>query len=204
MKKTINPLPHSNAAGERGFTLIEVMIAAMILSVGLVTVLGSLCAVMAANQASQMDMLARQIATESMEAVYTARNDSEMTWTEINNVTNGGIFVSGYQSVMCAGPDGILGTADDAACLLPSGSTCPNGGAQCMDEPGPDGILGNADDVIVSLNNYKRQTTITSLFDSGGNLIPTLRQVTISVQYNVPNQPSAKTYTLTEYVSSYH
>jgi prepilin-type N-terminal cleavage/methylation domain-containing protein len=190
--------------GQRGFTLIEVMISTLILTVGLVAVLGALCSVMAANQTAQQDMLARQVATEAMEAVYTARNDAEMTWSEINNVTNGGIFVSGYLTVLCAGPDGIIGTADDAACLLPSGATCPNGGVQCLDEPGPDGILGTADDVIVSLTNYTRSIAITPLYDSSGNLIPSLRQVTVSVNYSVAGKTVPKTYTLTEYVSSYH
>jgi prepilin-type N-terminal cleavage/methylation domain-containing protein len=202
--KQINSLPQSKASAQRGFSLIEVMISAVILTVGLVAVLGALCAVMAANQASQGDMLARQVATEAMEAVYTARNDSEMTWAEINNVTNGGVFVSGNLPALCAGPDGIIGTADDAACLLPSGATCPNGGVKCLDEPGPDGILGTADDVIISLNNYTRSIQITPLYDSGGNLIPSLRSVTVTVNYTVPGLTALKTYTLTEYVSSYH
>jgi prepilin-type N-terminal cleavage/methylation domain-containing protein len=200
----INHIPHSKAARQGGFTIIEVLISTAILTVGLVAVLGALCAVMAANQTAQKDMLARQIATEAMEAVYTARNDSEMTWAQINNVTNGGIFVTGFQSALCAGPDGIIGTADDAACLLPSGATCPNGGVECLDEPGPDGILGTADDVIVSLSNYTRQIQITPLYDSGGNLIPSLRTVTVTVTYSVPQNPAPKTYTLVEYVSSYH
>lgn len=202
--KKINPSPHSNAAGQSGFSIIEVMISTLILTVGLVGVLGALCAVMAANETAQEDMLARQIASEAMEAVYTARNDSEMTWDEVNNVSNGGIFVNGYLSVLCAGPDGILGTADDAPCLLPSGSECPNSGVECLDEPGPDGILGTADDVILSLNNYTRQIAITPLYDTSGNLEPSLRQVTVTVSYTVPRMTVPKTYTLTEYVSEYH
>jgi prepilin-type N-terminal cleavage/methylation domain-containing protein len=202
MKKT-DSLPRRHT-GQLGFTLIEVMISTVILTVGLVTVLGALCSVLAANQSAQQDMLARQIATEAMEAVYTARNDSEMTWAEINNVTNGGIFVSGFLTDLCAGPDGIIGTADDAACLLPSGATCPNGGVQCLDEPGPDGILGTADDKIVSLSGFTRSIAITPLSDVNGNLIPSLRQVTVTVNYTVPNLTAQKAYTLTEYVSSYH
>jgi prepilin-type N-terminal cleavage/methylation domain-containing protein len=197
-------MPHSNVEGQRGFTMIEVMISAVILTVGLVAVLGSLCAMLAANQAAQQDMLARQIASEAMEAVYTARNDSEMTWAQVNNVSNGGIFVDGVESVLCAGPDGIIGTADDAACTTISGATCPNGGVQCLDEPGPDGKLGDADDMIISLSSYTRQIQILPLYDSGGNLIPSLRQVTITVNYTNAQSGGAKTYTLTEYVSAYH
>src|SRR5579863_1031922 len=197
-------MQRGKSPAQAGFSLIEVMISTVILTIGLVSVLGALCVVVAANQTAQQDMIARQLASEAIEAVYTARNDSEMTWAGVNNVSNGGIFVNGYTTVLCAGPDGILGTADDAACTLPSGATCPNGGVQCLDEPGPDGILGTADDVILSLSNYQRQITITPLFDSGGNLEPALRNVTITISYSVPQYPAPKTYTLTEYVSAYH
>lgn len=202
--RKINSLPHSNTAEQRGFGLIEVMISTVILTVGLVTVLAALGAAMAANQAAREDMLARQMASEAMEAVYTSRNDSQITWEQVNNVSIGGIFVDGVQTVLCAGPDGIVGTADDAPCLLPSGAQCPNGGVKCLDEPGPDGILGTADDVIVPLSNYTRQIQITQLFDALGNLEPTLRQVKITVNYTVPSMRVPKTYTLTEYVSEYH
>jgi len=194
----------ANIRPQEGFTMIEVMISVVILTIGLVSVLGALCAVVAANQTAQQDLIARQLASEAMESVYTARNDSEMTWAQVNNVSNGGIFVDGVTQVMCAGPDGILGTADDAACLLPSGATCPNGGMQCLDEPGPDGILGTADDVILSLSNYTRTIQITQLLDSSGNVVPALRQVKITITYTVPQSTVQKTYVLTEYVSAYH
>jgi len=191
-------------APQEGFTLLEVMISTVILTVGLVSVLASLCVAVAANQTAQQDMIARQLASEAMESVYTARNDSEMAWAQVNNVSNGGIFVDGVLPVMCAGPDGIIGTADDAACLLPSGATCPNGGVHCLDEGGPDGTLGTADDVIVSLPNFTRQIQIVQLFDANGNVVPALRQVTITITYTANQSNVPKTYVLTEYVSAYH
>ncbi len=188
---------------QQGFTLVEVMISTVILTIGLVSVLGALCVAVAANQSAQQDMIARQLASEAIESVYTARNDSELSWGQVNNVTNGGIFMDGPQSVMCPGPDGILGTADDAPCLTPTGATCPNGGIQCLTEPGPDGILGTADDVTLSLSNYTRQIQITPLFVSG-NIQPALRQVAITITYSVPQSTGQKTYVITEYVSAYH
>ena len=194
----------ANARRQQGFTMVEVMISTVILTIGLVSVLGALCVVVAANQTAQQDMIARQLASEAMESVYTARNDSEMTWAQVNNVSNGGIFVNGFLPVLCAGPDGILGTADDAACTLPNGTTCPNGGVQCLDEPGPDGILGTADDVILSLSAYTRQIQITPLLDASGAVEPALRQVQITVNYSVNQSTVQKSYVLTEYVSAYH
>jgi hypothetical protein len=148
-------------------------------------------------------MIARQLGSEAMESIYTARNTSQITFAQINNISNGGIFTDGATSVKCAGADGILGTSDDASCLTASGATCPNGGVQCLNEPGPDGIVGTADDVILPLSNYTRQIQITSLLDTNGNIIPTLVSVTITISYSVPKVEVKKTYVLNEYVSSY-
>jgi len=189
---------------QEGFTLLEVLISTVILTIGMVSVLGALCLAVSATQTAQQDMIARQLASEAMESVYAARNDSEMTWSQVNNVSNGGVFVDGPVQVKCAGPDGILGTADDAACLTPAGANCPNGGVRCLTEPGPDGILGTADDVTVSLVNYTQTFQITPLFTASGSLEPALRQVTITINYSIAQSPVPKTYTITEYISAYH
>jgi len=197
-------LSSGRAPGQGGFTLIEVMISMVILTIGAVGLLGVFGLAVKATQTSQQDMIARQLASEAMESIYTARNTSELSWTQVQNVSNGGIFVDGPQNVMCAGPDGILGTADDVACLTASGATCPNGGIECLTEAGPDGILGTADDVILSLNNYTRQIQFQTLTDASGNTIQTLRAATVTITYAVPGVIVPKTYVLNEYISEYH
>jgi prepilin-type N-terminal cleavage/methylation domain-containing protein len=191
---------------QSGFSLIEVMISAVILTVGLVGVLAVFGLAVAANQASQEDMIARQVASQAMESIFTARNTSQLSFSQINNVSNGGIFANGAQAMLCAGPTyGIVGVAGDtAACKTATGAVCPNGGVQCLNEPGPDGLVGTADDVILSLSNYTRTIAITPLNDANGNLIQTLVQVTVTITYSVPNSPAPKTYALEEYISSYH
>jgi prepilin-type N-terminal cleavage/methylation domain-containing protein len=191
-------------AAQGGFTLIEVMISMAILTIGSVGLLGVFGVAMAANQTSQEDMIARQLASEAMESIYTARNTSQLSWTQIQNVSNGGIFTDGAISPKCSGADGILGTADDTSCLTSGGAVCPNGGVHCMTEPGPDGIIGTSDDVILSLNNYTRQIQITGLLDTNGSTIPTLNSVTITILYTVPKLNVRKSYILNEYISSYH
>ena len=194
------------AAAQGGFTLIECMISIAILTIGSIGLLGVFGLAVKATQSTQEDMVARQLAAETMESIYTARNSAEIGWTAIANVSNGGIFIDGLQNIKCSGPDGIVDTADDASCLTASGATCPNGGIECLTEPGPDGVLGTADDVVLSLSNYQRQVQILPLYTTGSNptLIQTLAQVSITIQYTPPNQSTPKQYVLNEYVSAYH
>jgi type IV pilus modification protein PilV len=191
---------------QSGFSLVEVMISMVILTIGLLAALAALGVTMAANQTSQEDMIARQQATEAMESIFNARNTSQIGFSVIANTTAipPGIFVSGAQPIKCAGPDGILGTADDTNCLTASGAVCPNAGVACLTEPGPDGIVGTADDVILSLNNYTRTIAIAPLLDGSGNPIPTLSSVTITINYTVANQGHLRSYVLNEYISAYH
>jgi prepilin-type N-terminal cleavage/methylation domain-containing protein len=189
---------------QHGFTLIEAMISMAILTVGSLGLLGVFGLAVRSQQIAQQDIIARQLASEAIESIYTARNSSEIVWGQIQNVSNGGIFIDGMQYLKCSGPDGILDTADDTSCLTASGAVCPNGGVECLTEPGPDGIMGTADDVILSLNNYQRQIQIAALNDSSGNPIQTLNQITITIQYTVPNATDTRNYTLIEYISAYH
>jgi len=194
--------PNRLRRSNRGFTLVEVMVSMAILTISSLALLGVFGVAVAANQTSQQNMIARQLASEAMESIFTARNTSQLAWAQINNASNGGIFTDGSVAVLCAGPDGIIGTADDAACTLPSGVTCPNAGVECLVEPGPDGVVGTADDIILSLNNYRRQIQIQTVVDANGNTVQTLRTVTITITYTTPNL-AQKTYVLNEYVSSY-
>jgi type II secretory pathway pseudopilin PulG len=192
-------------SSQAGFSLIEVMISMLILTGGLMALLAVLGLAMAANQTSQEDLVARQVASEAMESIFNARNTSQIGFSAIANTTAAppGIFLPNPLPLLCAGPDGILDTIDDTACLTASGAVCPNGGVECLTEPGPDGILGTADDVIVSLNNYTRTVTITPLLENG-NVVPTLVSVNITVNYTVPNTGHIKTYALVDYISAYH
>jgi type IV pilus modification protein PilV len=200
--RKINRLNSSQPSDQSGFSLIEVMISMGVLTVGLLAFLSVLCVAVSANQTSQQDMIARQLASEAMESIFNARNTSQIGFSEINNTTATppGIFLANSQPILCAGADGILDTADDASCTTAAGAPCPNSGVECLTEPGPDGIMGTADDVILSLSNYTRTVLITPLV-SGGSTIPTLVQVTITINYNAP-QP--RSYVLEEYISEYH
>jgi len=175
---------------QSGFMLVEVMVAMVVLTVGLVTLLGVFSLALATTQTAQQDMIAKQLASEAMESIVTARQTTQLSWSSVDNVSLGGIFADGYKSIQNAGADGIVGTTDDS-------------GARTLTLPGPDGIVGTADDISLPLTNYQRQIAITSVTDSSGTVLSDLRYVTITVQYNIPRTSLKKSYVLTSYISQY-
>jgi len=187
---------------EGGFSLLEVVISMAVLTIGLVSLLGVFGLAMASTQTSQQDMIAKQLANEALESVITARNTSQLTWDDIQNsgstncsvtgASSCGIFLVGAQSIYNAGADGIFGTSDDSAA-----------GLAVLREPGPDGIYGNTNDVLIPLTGYNRTTVFSALYDAQGNLVPTLRAVTITIQYTTSQARLQKSYTLNSYISEY-
>ena len=177
---------------ERGFSLLEVVISMAVLTVGLVSLLGVFGLAMASTQTSQQDMIAKQLANEAVESIVTARNTSQVSWAQVQNVANGGIFLDGTTSIYLPGADGIVGTADDAVA-----------GEQTLTEPGADGIFGTADDVQIPLTGYQRTILISQVLDSSGNVVPTLRGVNITMQYTTSQAKLPKTYVLSSFISQY-
>jgi prepilin-type N-terminal cleavage/methylation domain-containing protein len=177
---------------ERGFSLLEVVISMAVLTVGLVSLLGVFGLAMASTQTSQQDMIAKQLANEALESIVTARNTSQVSWSQVQNVANGGIFMNGANPIYLAGADGIVGTADDALA-----------GEQTLTEPGPDGVFGTSDDVSIPLTGYQRTILISPVYDSQGNMVSTLRGVNITVQYTTTQAKLPKTYVLSSFISQY-
>jgi len=192
---------------EAGFSLLEVMLSMVILMVGLISLLGVFGLAMASTQTTQQDMIAKQLANEAYESIVTARNTSQIDWDEIQNTTGTqyctdlpspcGIFVGSpttpqYQPIYNAGADGIFGTVDDA-----------NAGEQTLEEPGADGKYGDVDDVFIPLTTFQRAIQIAPMFDASGNIEPSLRSVTITVEYQVPKSKLQKTYVLNSFISQY-
>jgi prepilin-type N-terminal cleavage/methylation domain-containing protein len=179
---------------QRGFSLIECMISMAILTIGLISLLGVFGIAMATTQTSQENNTAKQLANEAMEGILTARETANITWTQINNTGSGGIFLPGFLPIDCAGVDGIIGTADDAAC-----------GPQILEQPGPSGVyVGTCPpDVCNNLTNFTRQILISPVIVGGGPPSTTLRQVTITIQYTLPQFNVPRQYVLNTYISPY-
>jgi hypothetical protein len=190
VRATLNPEATRVPARQMGFGLIEAMIASVILVVGLAALGGLFAQSLTTLQFTREDLIAKQKAREALESVYSARNDSTIGFAGIQNVGNGGIFLTGFQPVFLPGPNGIVGTVGQSNIL----------DRQVL--PGPDGIIGTADDVILPLNNFQRQILIQPLFDANGNISPDIRQISVTVQVTSV-QRGTRNYTVTGYISRF-
>jgi hypothetical protein len=171
-----------------GFSLIEVIVATLILTVGVLSLVGVMTLGVQTVAGSSSMLIAREKAREAIESVHAARVTGQLAWDRVSNVAAGGVFLSGMRDVRTPGPDGLVNTADDGA-------------LEELRGPGPDGILDTADDTSAP-ELFQREIEITPLtFDSSATINPNLRQVTVRVRYRVLG--AWRTYTLTTFVSSY-
>jgi hypothetical protein len=179
----------TNASSERGTSLIEVMLALGVLTVGMLGAAGVLAQGMERLASSPGDVLTTQKASELIEAVYSARDSHKLTWAQIKNVhgasgSDGGVFLDGPQPIKLSGVDGLANTADDTT-------------IETTLLPGPDQVLGTSDDSTVSLANYTREVTIRDVPNEAG----ALRTVVVTVTYRAGS--TVRSYTLTTYISNY-
>lgn len=163
---------------ENGFTLLEVVIAILILTIGL---MGTAAAITYALQFSTLSKNltnAKLVIVASIEEIESLRNTRRLDYKQIENVGkvdntdspnffNG--FSSGFKEVSNnSGTDGVNGTDDDLSSAV-----------------GKDGKWGTSDDTIDSSRirgGYWRQISITNLPDSD-----TLKKVEIKVRYPASN-----------------
>ena len=180
---------------EHGFTLLEVLLAMLIMVVGLLSVAYGIGLGLEAVQMSTMDTIAREKAREAMEDVFTARDTSTISFSQICNIPTGGsnpnncLFVNGFTPMYMADSSGLVNTT--AAAL---------GNVETYLLPGPDGILGTADDVTYSLTAFQRQIQVTTLSSSDG--YTQLAQVTVTIIYN-PLPWLSRTLKMTTVMSPY-
>ncbi len=193
--------PTYQASGRRGFTLLETLIAIVVMSVGIIGLLAVFATAVATTQNAQENLIARQKALETMESIYTARNTQQINFSQIANISNGGIFTDGATPLLYAGPDGLVNTADDVD--FPASGACP-AGPECITLPGPDGILGTADDTAMSLANFQRQIQINTVLEADGKTIdPNLKQIVVTVSYFTGGSTVPRSYTVNALISAF-
>jgi type II secretory pathway pseudopilin PulG len=166
---------------DRGFSLIETVVALGVMTVALLGLAALLTAGMRRIASAPGDLTATQKASEAIESVFSARDTHTLTWAQLQNVAAGGIFLDGPQSLRLPGNDGLIDTADDGA-------------IETVRYPGRDGLIGNGDDVVVTLSNFTREIQIR-------NVEANLRSITVIIRY--PQGSTMRTYTLTSYISNF-
>ncbi len=145
------------ATDERGFTLVEVLAAMVILTVGLLPLAALFAVAVQRMAASTPMMVAREKAREAIESVHAARDTGEASWATIRNVANGGVFLDGATPIKEPGNDGLVNTADD----------------------GSDQMSAELFTREIDIN--------TLTFDGTGTVNPNLREIRVIVRYKVYN-----------------
>lgn len=166
---------------QSGFTLIETMIAVIILGTGLLALASGFTQGMILMSTSHYHHIAKEKASEAIESVFTSRDTRTTTWAQIRNAGNGGIFLDGARPLRAPGTDGLVNTADDGA-------------VEAEILPGADGLLGTGDDIAFSLNGFTREIEIR-------DLAPNLRRIRVVVRYQMGHL--TRQYELTSYISSF-
>lgn len=172
---------------QKGFTLVEAMVAMVILVVGILSLISVFAQGLQSSYSTQMQYIAQQKAQEALETIFTARDTKLLTWSQIANVSQGGVFKDGPQTLCAPGPDGLFGTSDDLTAVPDTVVTAP----------GPDGVFGTADDIVVNLSPAMMRTIQFTPVAS----TPNLNQVKITVTWTYFGQTSK--FVLVSYISNY-
>jgi len=168
-----NPRCRALSRSDGGFSLLEMVIAITLLTVGLLGVASAIGYAMVASNHGRSITNTKLLAVSILEQMETLRDTNNLTFGQIANVgqvDDGGAvkpftgFQPGFQQVSInPGPDGIFGTVDD------------------LTDAGTDGQFGTSDDFVnpnFALVGVTRQIQITSLS-------ATLKKVQVTIDYSV-------------------
>jgi prepilin-type N-terminal cleavage/methylation domain-containing protein len=178
------------ARRESGVTLIEVMVAMIILTVSMMAVGMTMAQGILASFISQEQLIAKQKAREALESVFTSRSTTDLEFSDLETLGDGGIFVSGWQPLREMGADGLALTSDDASEPI-----------ETVYLAGPDGVLGSADDEEHELNNFERRITFSPVLLGSGEEDEDIRMLTIDVRFLVNGR--WWTVSVTSYISRF-
>lgn len=157
--------------GEGGFSLLEMVVASLILTVGMLGVAHAIGYALLASNRGRGVTNAKMLIVSIQEQMETLRDTGQLNFAEISNshVTGSAFsyFPTEFMPVsQYPGPDGIFGTNDDLV------------------SPGPDGFYFTTDDftdVTRARPNVTRQILITPIPNE-----PLLKKITVTVRYS-PN-----------------
>lgn len=174
LNNAAHPAPEKKSKNvERGFTLIEAVIAIFIMTIGLIGTAAAITYALEFSAISRNVTKAKLVVVASIEEIESLRNARRLDFKQFANagaVDNIGSanqflgFANDFLDVSnLPGTDGVNGTADDIS-----------------SNPGADGTYGTNDDTIDASRirkGYRRKIEIT-------NLSATLKKVVVRVRYS--------------------
>jgi type II secretory pathway pseudopilin PulG len=161
----------NTGAGERGFSLIEAIVAIFIITIGLIGTAAAITYALQFGAVSRNVTRAKLSVIATFEEIESLRNTRRLNYRQISNV--GKVdnsetvnpfagFATGFKPISIEpGVDGVNGTADD------------------LRVAGPDQRFGTNDDFdnqTLALGGYSRQITITDLSKS-------LKKIEVKIRY---------------------
>lgn len=164
---------------ENGFSLIETIIAIVILTIGILSVLAAISFSLFRVQEAEKITIAKENARSTMETIFSIRDlqlfdnnggESIYNWNTIlvKNGSNSGIFLDGWTPIReSPGIDGIYGTADDACA---ANQNC---------------AVGSYTNNSAVVNGYERKIEITDISQNG---TVRKRYIVVRVRYMFGNQ----------------
>jgi type II secretory pathway pseudopilin PulG len=169
---------------QSGFTLLEAMISILVLSFGVLSLAAIYSQGILYASFAQYDYIAEKKAEQAVEAIFTARDIKSLSWSNLQNVSQGGVFVDLPSRILLPGADGLVGTQADVG--------------------SPDEVVITGQGTTLNLNPWMTRTIAIRPVNIGGD--PTkpeanLRQITVTMQYTVGGR--IRTYTLVSYISSF-
>lgn len=188
---------------DKGFSLIEIVIAIIIMATGLVALASLLVVGVTLPQRARQQEIAKQLANEIMESIIFAKESNPSGFNTFNSINYGtnhaeGRFVSSSSNLnitkmLTAGPDGVYGTCDDGqsgSSFINCAGTTGNLGANLLTvtiDPGKDGLYStttgtNMVNKTQPLLNYSREIIITDLTPAPVSA----KEVEVRVFYQTP------------------
>lgn len=153
---------------EQGFSLLEMVVAMVILTVGLLGVASAIGYALMASNSGRAITNSKLLVVAALEQMETLRNSGQLNFDEISNVQQPNSTFAGFPTTFLPvssvpGPDGIFGTGDDTSI-----------------DAGVDGVWGTADDIkdpTLIVPGATRQVVITSLSS-------TLKKIQVTLKYS--------------------
>lgn len=154
---------------QSGFSLLEMVIAMFILTIGLLGVAQAISYALMSSNRGRGVTNAKMLVVSMLEQMETLRDTGQLHFNEISNSQVVGSTFTGFPDTFqpvstSPGPDGVFGTADD------------------LIDPGPGGVYGDGNDFpnpLLARPGVTRKVVITTLADNDY-----LKKIEVTLRYS--------------------